>query len=162
PPDAKLNNSDPEWSGEGKTIYVTAIRKPDAEYLNNDSEIYAIDLKTLNATALTTRKGPDPTPTVSPDGKWIAYTGYDDKNFTSHLANLYLMDSAGGSKHQLAGALNNSPAELTWAADHSGVYFTVAEKGSTTVDVASSKGDVRRVTDAAHMLGSVSIAANGH
>ena len=32
---------------DGQTIYVSAIRKPDAEYLRNDSEIHAIDLKTL-------------------------------------------------------------------------------------------------------------------
>src|SRR5512135_21482 len=57
----------PEWSPDGKTIYVSAIRKPDAEYLNGDSEIYAIDVQTLAVAPLTTRKGPDTNPTVSPD-----------------------------------------------------------------------------------------------
>jgi dipeptidyl aminopeptidase/acylaminoacyl peptidase len=159
--DGKFNESDPEWSADGSRIYVTGIRKPDAEYLNNDSEIYAIDLKTLAATPLTDRKGPDTNPTVSPDGKWIAYTGYDDKNFTSHLANLYLMDSAGGGKRLLAGNLMNSPAELSWAPDNSGLYFTVVEKGSTTVYFVSSKGEVHPVTQGTHMLNGVSIAANG-
>ena len=159
--DGKFNHNDPEWSGDGSKIYVTGIRKPDAEYLNNDSEIYAIDLKTLAATPLTDRKGPDTNPTVSPDGKWIAYTGFDDKNFTSHLANLYLMDNSGGGKRLLAGNLNNSPGEMTWASDNSGVYFTVAEKGSTTLYFVSAKGDVRAVTQGTHMLSGVSIAANG-
>ena len=159
--DGKFNHNDPEWSGDGSKIYVTGIRKPDAEYLNNDSEIYAIDLKTLAATPLTDRKGPDTNPTVSPDGKWIAYTGFDDKNFTSHLASLYLMDNSGGGKRLLAGNLNNSPGEMTWASDNSGVYFTVAEKGSTTLYFVSAKGDVRAVTQGTHMLSGVSIAANG-
>jgi dipeptidyl aminopeptidase/acylaminoacyl peptidase len=159
--EGKFNHNDPEWSGDGSRIFVTGIRKPDAEYLNNDSEIYAIDLKSLAVTPLTDRKGPDTNPTVSPDGKWIAYTGSDDKNFTSHLANLYLMDSSGGSKRLLAGSLNNSPGEISWAADNSGLYFTVAEKGSTTLYFVSAKGDVRPVTQGTHMLNGVSIAANG-
>ena len=43
-------------------------------------------MKSGEVKALTDRNGPDGNPTVSPDGKWIAYTGYDDKNFTSHVA----------------------------------------------------------------------------
>ncbi|MBM3790363.1 MAG: S9 family peptidase, partial [Acidobacteria bacterium] len=41
------NHGDPEWSRDGKKIYVSAIRKPDAEYLRGDSEIYEVDLATL-------------------------------------------------------------------------------------------------------------------
>ena len=159
--EGKFNHGTPEWSADGRKIFVSAIRKPEAEYLNNDSEIYAIDVKTLAVSPITDRKGPDTNPSVSPDGKWIAYTGYDDKNFTSHLSSIYLMDSNGGGKRLLAGGLLNSPGEVTWAHDNSGVYFTVDEKGSTTVYFASANGDVRRVTDGTHMLGGVSIADNG-
>ena len=49
----KYNHNGPEWAADGKTIYVSSIRKPDAEYLRGDSEIYAIDLKTLEVKALT-------------------------------------------------------------------------------------------------------------
>src|ERR1051325_10607188 len=69
----KYNASAPEWGADGKTIYVSAIRKPDAEYLHGDSEIYAVDLKTLDVKPLTDRKGPDGGAQVSPDGRWIAY-----------------------------------------------------------------------------------------
>ena len=159
--DGKYNHAAPEWSADGKNIYVSGIRKPDAEYLNNDSEIYAIDLQTLGVTALTDRKGPDTNPTVSPDGRWIAYTGYDDKNYTSHLSSLYLMDGSGGSKRLLAGSLLNSPGELTWAADDSGVYFAVEEKGATTVYFAPLRGNLRKATDGAQVLSGLSLAANG-
>ena len=159
--DGKFNQTDPEWSADGRKIYVAGIRKPDAEYLNNDSEIYAIDLQTLAIAPLTDRKGPDTNPTVSPDGRWIAYTGYDDKNYTSHLSSLYLMDAAGGGKRLLAGNLLNSPGELTWAPDNSGVYFTVVEKGATTLYFAGARGEVRKVTDGAQTLASLSLANNG-
>ena len=61
--DGTFNHANPEWSADARTIYVSGIRKPEAEYLNNDSEIYAIDLGTMAVTALTDRKGPDGNPT---------------------------------------------------------------------------------------------------
>jgi dipeptidyl aminopeptidase/acylaminoacyl peptidase len=160
--DGTFNHSGPKWSSDGRTIYVSGIRKPDAEYLDNDSEIYAIDLASLAVTALTDRKGPDANPAVSPDGRWIAYTGFDDKRFTSHVSSLYLMDKAGGGKRVWAGALNDSPSNLTWAADASGAYFTVRELGSTSIYfVPVAGGAPRKLTGGTQVLGGLSVARNG-
>ncbi|MGH9200106.1 MAG: prolyl oligopeptidase family serine peptidase [Vicinamibacterales bacterium] len=155
------NHGDPQWSSDGKTIYVSGIRKAEAEYQRGDSEIYAIDLATGQVRTLTERKGPDANPTVSPDGQLIAYTGYDDRDYTSHLSSLYLMDRNGGSKRLFAGALNNSPAGISWAKDGSGVFFTIDEKGSTTIYFAPLKGELRKLTDGVHTLSGLSIADNG-
>ena len=160
--DGKFNHGDPEWSHDGKRIFVSAIRKPDAEYLNGDSEIYQILLTAEpRIVAMTDRKGPDANPTASPDGRWIAYTGSDEKNFTSHLSSLYLMSSGGDGKRALAGSLLSSPGDIAWAADSSGVYYTVGEKGSTVLYFVPVSGPARKVTDGVQMLSSVSVAANG-
>ncbi|MBZ5498319.1 MAG: S9 family peptidase [Acidobacteriia bacterium] len=155
------NYADPEWSADGKTIYVSGIRKPDAEYLRGDSEIYAIDLATLDIKALTDRKGPDRGGRLSPDGKWIAYTGYDDKNYTSTLSSLYLMANNGGSKRLWAGGFPSSPADPTWAADGSGVYYTMEERGASNIYFVPLNGNPRKITDGAHMLSGFSLARNG-
>lgn len=160
--DGNFNHSSPEWSADGRTIYVSGIRKPEAEYQRGDSEIYAVDLKTREVKALTDRKGPDNNPTVSPDGRWIAYTGYDDKDYTSHLSSLYLMDRVGGAKRLWAGDLDSSPASVTWALDGSGVYFTVGEKGSHSIYFAPVQGELRKLTpDTQHTLGGLSLARSG-
>jgi len=158
------NHSGPEWSSDGKTIYVSGIRKPDAEYLHQDSEIYAIDVESGAVKALTDRKGPDREPRVSPDGKWIAYTGNDEKGYTNHLASLYLMDSSGGSQRVWADNLANSPSEVQWAHDNSGVYFTVSEAGTTNLYFAAMSvagGKPRKVTSGAQVLNGVSVSDNG-
>ena len=67
--EGKFNHGDPAWSSDGKTMYVSGIRKADAQYQRGDSEIYAIDLATREIRTLTDRKGPDANPTVSPDGQ---------------------------------------------------------------------------------------------
>jgi dipeptidyl aminopeptidase/acylaminoacyl peptidase len=155
------NHSEPEWSRDGKTIYVSGIRKPDAEYLRGDSEIYAVNLDTLEVRALTDRVGPDRGPRTSPDGRWIAYTGYDDKRYTSTLSSLYLMDSSGGNKKLWAGNLANSPSDLTWSPDNSGVYYSMAEKGTSSLHFVPVNGASRKLTDGAHVLGRFSFAENG-
>jgi dipeptidyl aminopeptidase/acylaminoacyl peptidase len=157
----KYNHNNPEWSADGKTIYVSAIRKPDAEYLRGDSEIYSVDLKTLEVKPLTDRKGPDGGPQVSPDGRWIAYTGYDEKNYTNHLASLYLMDNAGGNKKLWAGGFPSSPRGIRWATDGSGVYYDMEESGSSHIYFASVAGKVRKITDGVHVLEGYSMANNG-
>ena len=58
----KFSHNGHDWAADGKTIFVSGIRKPDAEYLRNDSEIYSIDLATLEVKPLTDRKGPDGNP----------------------------------------------------------------------------------------------------
>jgi dipeptidyl aminopeptidase/acylaminoacyl peptidase len=157
----KFNHSAPAWSPDGRTMYVSGIRKPDAEYLRGDSEIYAIDLATLDIKPLTDRVGPDNGPVVSPDGQWIAYTGWDDKNYTSTLSSLYLMDRTGGRKRLWAGNLNSSPGDLTWATDGSGLYYSMDEKGSTTIYFAPLTGQPRALTTGVHTLDGLSIADTG-
>ena len=155
------SHGDPQWSVDGKKIYFSAIRKPDAEYLNGDSEIYSVDLETSEIETLTERKGPDRGPTISPDGKWIAYTGNDDNNYTSHLSSLYLMDVNGGKKRLLAGNLPNSPSNANWAADSSGVYYLMREKGVSNLYFVSKEGKIKDVTKGIQYLSSISMAKNG-
>ena len=157
----KFNHSNPEWSADGKTLYISAIRKPDAEYLRGDSEIYAIDLKTLDVKSLTDRRGPDGNPQVSPDGRWIAYIGYDEKSYTNHVASLYLMDNAGGNKKMWVGALPSSPRAVRWAPDGSGVYYDMEEQGSSHLYFVTVDGKTRKVTDGVHVLQGHSMANNG-
>jgi dipeptidyl aminopeptidase/acylaminoacyl peptidase len=157
------NHSGPAWSSDGRTIYFSGIRKPDAEYTLGDSEVYAIDLATLDIRAITDRSGPDSNPRPSPDGRWIAYTGYDQQHFTSHLSSLYLMDSTGGRKRLWVGNLPSSPSNVTWAPDGSGVYYSMEQEGEENTWFAPADQGLapRRVTSGVHVLSAVSFAENG-
>ena len=67
------------WSSGGERIYFSGNRTEDWEYDFRNSDIYSVDVNTGKFEKLTDRNGPDEAPAVSPDGKWIAYTGYEDK-----------------------------------------------------------------------------------
>jgi dipeptidyl aminopeptidase/acylaminoacyl peptidase len=157
----KYNHLGHEWAGDGRTIYVSGIRKPDAEYLRNDSEIYAFDVATGAVKELTSRKGPDNNPTPSRDGKWIAYTGYDDQHFTSHVSSIYLMTAAGGGSKLWAGGLPSSPGRIEWAPDNGGVYYTMEERGTSNVYYLPAGGAPKKLTDGNHMLSQADLAGTG-
>jgi dipeptidyl aminopeptidase/acylaminoacyl peptidase len=150
----------PEWSSDGKKIYFSAVRKPGADYRDGDSEVYSVDLGTLEIKALTDRKGPDEGALVSPDGKWIAYTGYDEKNCTYSLSNIYLMDADGSQKRLLASELPDSPSDMAWAPDGSGVYYLVNERGESNLYFVLMDGKAKKITSGIHYLSGLSIAKN--
>ena len=79
-------------------------------------------------TALTDRRGPDGSPLASPDGRWVAYTGFDQQNFTSHLSSLCIMEPP-AAVSGCGRATASSPSNIDWAPDGSGVYYSMQEQG---------------------------------
>ncbi|MFH4325277.1 hypothetical protein WAJ71_22295, partial [Acinetobacter baumannii] len=67
--DGDYNHGAPEWMPDSDTLIFSGVRKPDAEYLRNGTEIYRLSLRTREIRPLTDRDGPDVEPTVSPDGR---------------------------------------------------------------------------------------------
>jgi dipeptidyl aminopeptidase/acylaminoacyl peptidase len=151
----------PTWSPDGRTIYFSSgPRVEDAEYQWRESEVFALDVASGNIRQLTTRRGPDGNPTPSPDGRLIAYTGYDWSTDTWTDSKLYVMN-ADGSGSRILADIDRSPGSLTWAHDGSGVYFTAQSEGSQNLWFAPLRGDVRQVTRGVHMLGVSEVRRDG-
>lgn len=140
------------WTPDGKALLFTSNRVPDAEYAWRESDIYKVDVATGAITQLTTRKGPDNGPVPSPDGRYIAYTGYDSTDATWKDAILYVMDADGKNPRPLTAQLDRSPSGMIWAADGSGIYFNVENHGSRNLYHTSLRGEVKPVTSGAHVL----------
>jgi dipeptidyl aminopeptidase/acylaminoacyl peptidase len=160
--DGDFNHGGPEWSPDGATIYFSSNRHADAEYEWRESDIYALDVQTGQIKQLTDRKGPDSNPTVSPDGKWIAYSGFDQTDDTYLVSHLYLMSADGANKRALTPDFDRSPSDLEWATDGSGIYFTTEDRGSVNLWVESAKGGAPvQLTKGTHLLTFSSLSRNG-
>lgn len=160
--DGKYNHSAPEWSADGKTIFFSGIRKPEAEYLRGDSEIYSVPANGGEIKTLTSRKGPDTGPKASSDGKWIAYTGYDDQRLTNTIQSIYRMAPDGSGQRLWAGALPSSPSGLAWNAGSNALHFTMDEKGASQLyELRIDSTQPRRLTEGMHVINQADLARTG-
>lgn len=151
----------PTWTPDGRALVFSALREADADWRWRESEIYAVQVTDRTVRQLTTRKGPDANPTVSPDGRWIAYTGFDSTDATWTDSRLYVMTAAGTGHRVLTASLDRSPQNLAWAHDNSGVWFTVDDQGTRNLWFAPLSGPVRQVTRGTHLLTVTDIGRNG-
>lgn len=149
------------WTPDGSEIMFSGLRANDFEYRRQESYIYAANVASGAVRQLTQEKGAYQAPTVSPDGKYTAYTGHPltaEAYTTSHL---YVMNIDGSNSRELASSVDESPRGLIWAADNSGVYFGIAEHGTSDLYFAGLEGAARKVTDGNHTLTVSSINKDG-
>ena len=141
-----------DWTPDGKAIVFSGLREEDADYIWRESEVYEVSVSNGTIKQLTDRRGPDGGPIVSPDGKLIAYTGYDFTDDTYIPQDLYVMDRDGGNPRLLTADLDRTPRGLIWSKDSRTIYFNVDSEGTRNLYAASLDGKVREITDGVHML----------
>jgi dipeptidyl aminopeptidase/acylaminoacyl peptidase len=135
------------WGKGGAKIYFSANRVDDWEYRFRNSEIYSVDVETGETTALTDRDGPDHDPQVSPDGKSIAYVGYEDKVQAYQIRKLHIMDIDGSNKRVITEDFDRSIADIQWNAKGDGVYVYYDDKGNGKVGLISLNGKMTKLVD---------------
>jgi len=164
------NNGGPiAWSADGRALYFSGNRSENWEREGFNTEIYALDVAGNRITALTDRNGPDNAPAVSPDGRLIAYTGFDDHERGYENVQLYVMNADGSNRRALTGSLDRSVDSPIWAADGRSVYVSYDDRGETKVARVGLDGSVRTVAeglsgadfDRPYTGGSFSVAGDG-
>lgn len=140
------HDGNPEWTADGRAILFSAVRKPDWEMIANDSEIYRLDINSGAVTTLTDRRGPDAAPTASPDGRLIAYVGFDDHKKGFEQADLYVMNADGSGIRRIAPNLDRSIDQLEWSADSRSLVTAYEENGSVVVSRIGLDGRVSPIT----------------
>ena len=146
------------WTPDGSEVIIPARRGERPEWNSRESELFAVAVKDGALRRLTDRFGPDQSPAVSPDGKLIAYTGFDDRKQGYQNTLLYLMNRDGSGKRILSSRIDNGVGGPVWAADGKGVYVQYDERGNTKVALVALDGSYRV---AAKDLGSGASAYSG-
>ena len=159
----------PSWSPDGKSILISANRHKNGEYDPQNSEVLEITLRDGAITSLTSRQGPDWSPVYSPDGKQIAYLGFDDHLQGYQVTRLYVMNRDGSGSRVLTEELDRSVGSPHWRADGKGLFFQYTNHGDTKIAMVTLKGGVSVVAGSLggtslgrpYGGGSFSVADNG-
>ena len=142
-------------------------KDPDRDPLNSD--IFSVDADSGALRQLTTRAGPDQEPVASPDGRLIAYVGFDDKLLGYQNHNLSVMNADGSGSHVLAASLDRDLGGPAWSGDGRAVYVKYADHGVTKVARVGLDGGVSTVAeglasgelDRPYSSGDFSVSRNG-
>ncbi|MEQ9506830.1 MAG: S9 family peptidase [Hyphomonas sp.] len=134
----------PAWL-DNDTLLVSGNLAEDRDLDPVESEIYAVELSDLSVRPLTTRDGPDGSPVVSPDGKTIAYRGYDDKVLSYQQTNLYLMNADGSGAREVAADFAGGVGDVVWAPDGKSLLMLSQDYGVLSLYRVTLKGDVTKV-----------------
>jgi dipeptidyl aminopeptidase/acylaminoacyl peptidase len=143
----------PEWTPDGRAIIFSADRNANWELDGRESEIYRLDIASGALTALTHRKGPDGGPEVSPDGRSIAFIGFDDSPKAFEQSHIYVMPVSGGPARRIAPGLDRDIQQIEWGPDGRSVLVGYEENGSFTVSRVGLDGSVRPITHDAAAAG---------
>ncbi len=142
------------WSKDANKIYFSANRNEDWEYDFRNSEIYQVNVNNGEIKPLTSKKGPDSNPVISPNGKHIAYIGFEDKVQTYQIRKLHIMSIDGSDKRVISENLDRSISNIVWDQKSEGLYFSYDDKGNSKVGYISLNG---KVTQLAHDMGGTTI-----
>ncbi|MBJ2128005.1 S9 family peptidase [Alteromonas sp. IB21] len=137
------HNGGLSFSPDGDKIYFSANRSDNWEYEPVEGDIFSVDMMG-NIAQLTSEKGLESSPVVSPDGKHIAYAYRDDEKVMYKNSYLYVMKSDGTDAQNLTKDIDNSVSNFHWK-NNKHIYFQQSVRGLAQVDVVALSGKVKTV-----------------
>lgn len=142
------------WTQSGSHIVMSANVRADSDFDIFNSDLLSVNVKDGSVTKLTDSTGPESNPSLSPDGKLIAFTGFDDNGKSNQIDRLYVMNTDGSNVKDLTPKLDRSVGNVKWATNGNGLYFSYDNAGKKHVAYVTLSGKLTVKTDA---LGGLSI-----
>ncbi len=136
------------WSKDGQQIIVSANLHADFDIDVLNQDLHAINVVNGAITPLTNTTGPEYDPAISPNGKQIAFIGFEDNGKSHQIEQLYVMNADGSQVNNLTANFDRSVANIQWDKAGKGLYFSYDDHGQKHVGYVTLKGKTSTLTDA--------------
>ena len=151
------------WSPDGKTIYFAMREAGRIEPTSTNLDIFAVpaDGSTAPVNLTAENQATDNQPTVSPDGRTLAWFAMRRPGYEADRQVLMLRDLASGRVISLTERWDRSVGSIAWAADSKSLYVTADDTQETPLfRVDAQTGEVKRLTQQGH-VGAVAVTPTG-
>ena len=179
--DGEFDEQNITWSRDGSRIYFTSTRVPEAYYQPDDSDLYSVAAGGGSITKVASIEGSISNPSVSPDGKQIAFVGtlhgnpvrsYSQPDLfvtdaapgstPKNLTAAYDFDVNGGIGGDQAAPRGQNTTPIVWSKDGASLTIVAAEHGSANLErVTVASGKIDPITDGKHAVAAYSAVPDG-
>lgn len=158
-----------EWSRDGSEVYFSYGGNQALNFDFGQSDIHAVPAQGGETRQVTDFNGPEGSPDLSPDGRTLAYLGYENVRTSSQDNRLFLLDLQSGEQRRLLEDFDRSIDAAVWDASGDGLWIRYDEAGRTVLGFVSTGGRLDRITDRLggttfgrpYTSGSFTVSANG-
>ncbi|MGE0596933.1 MAG: prolyl oligopeptidase family serine peptidase [Hyphomonadaceae bacterium] len=127
------------WSRDGRRLVFAANAEEGYEYDPVEADVYALDIASGAITRLTTRDGPEAEPTLSPDGRRLAYVGFDDRRQGYQVSELYVANADGSNPRAITPSLDRDVRNPQWGGNGA-IFFLYDDRGVTKLGRVGASG----------------------
>ncbi|MFN7118844.1 MAG: prolyl oligopeptidase family serine peptidase [Saprospiraceae bacterium] len=148
------------WTSDGNNVVFLSNRtdNPDHNY-NND--LWKVNIQTGNITQLSNTVGTEHEPAASPKSSQIAFSAtkrpINTKDSPPEDTHIYLVNDNGQNRTDLSAVLDQRATNPQWDANGEWVYFTIRDKGKTSIYRAKSGQKPQAIIDERGSAGSFQV-----
>ncbi|MCC5919721.1 MAG: S9 family peptidase [Cyclobacteriaceae bacterium] len=135
----------PDWTPDSKHLIYSANRTASADLDPNDSHIWKQAITSSSQPEqLTSGRGPNRAPVVSPDGSQIVFNSFEDRFVGYQLSRVFVMDIDGNNRRELDHGFDRDLSSFVWTADGKQVFAQYTDQGSgklAVIDLKTGKAE---------------------
>ncbi|MGY8985868.1 MAG: S9 family peptidase [Sphingomonadales bacterium] len=150
-----------DWSPDSTTLIFDGFMGIIDPTYHSPSQIYKVDITTKEVTQLTKKQGTWSTPSISPNGKTIAFYGQIEIGGSHRTPDIRTISIDGENEQVLIVDPPSTPGKMNWDKNNRYVYFNMSVEGSTNVYKMDLKGNISPVTKGEQRIGISSISEGG-
>jgi len=131
--DGPYHHGDISWTPEGDALLLTANRSGNAEREPMRQDIYRLDLTSGTLEQLNARPGPHSSPQISPDGRYLAWLGFEDRVLSHQSNRLHVQALDSGEISNLTEELDRGIRAYDWSPDSRSLLISYDSEGDRLI-----------------------------
>ncbi len=135
------------WTTDSQNIFFSAHRSENWELVSDEANIYSVNITTKELTQITNEVGAERSPSISPNGKMIAYSFEERRPLAYTPDQIAIMDMNGKNKRIISKELDGDADNIQWSDDNQSIFFSYDERGIRKIGQVMLNGEIENVTN---------------